>query len=534
MLKGANSTLFGVSDPGGSVNFVTKTPKFARFGEVYGQVGSFEQAEIGFDFGDTLNADQTVAYRLTGKVRDSELEYDHSRDDEAFLMGGLAWSPTDDTRLSVMFDHLKRDGTPNSGGYPLDREYDRGDFFGEPDYNDHDVERSTLTDDFGYVYLYDFEGRTGDELSRYYFGTDSTAEELIGNVIVQYDTSFGSVDSSTLAGVEFRDASLAEQSYYGLASPIDISNQVYSGAPGSLFTYSQRDSEYETTSLFVQQNLSFSNRVIATVGVRHDWLDLSSKGQSWGVAFDDSDDFSETSMRGALTWKVTDEVSSYVSYAESVAPPAIGVEPERGEQYEIGVKYQPAGMKALLSASVFDLARDNVTVAVVQGDGTIERQVVGKSRVRGFEIEGKAEIAQNWDVIASYSYLDSEVVKGPENLDGDGNRIDTDGNQFANVPNHLASVWVNYMLPGNGARGDMTFGLGARHVGAYYYAQSNDSGQSKATTLLDAAFSYDITENTGLAINVSNLMDEQHVVGKATAAYYNPGRTVSATLRRTW
>lgn len=550
VLKGANSTLFGVSEPGGSVNFVTKTPEFARFGEVYGQAGSNDLAEIGFDFGDTLNADQTVAYRLTGKVRDAALDYDHSRDDETFVMGGLAWAPTADTKLSLVFDHLKRDGTPNSGGYPLDREYDRGDFFGEPDYNDHDVERSTvtallthefggglslranlrysdLTDDFGYVYLYDYAGRTGDVLDRYYFGTDSTAEELIGNAIMQYDTSFGSIDSSTLAGVEFRDASLTEQSYYGLASPIDISDPVYSGAPSSLYTYQRRESAYKTTSAFVQQNLSFSNRVIATVGVRQDWLDLSSKGETFGVAFDDSDDFSETSLRGALTYKVTDEVSTYVSYAESVAPPEIGVEPERGEQYEIGVKYQPAGINALLSASVFDLTRDNVTVAVVQPDGSIELQVVGESRVRGFEIEGKAEIAQNWDVIAAYSYLESEVIKGPENSD-------TDGNQFANVPNHLASVWVNYALPGTGARGDMTFGLGARHVGSYYFAQTNDTGKSDAATLLDAAFSYELAETTGLAINISNLTDEQHVVGYGTAAYYNPGRTISATLRRTW
>src|SRR3546814_19922460 len=69
----------------------------------------------------------------------------------------------------------------------------RKQFFGEPSFNDHDVQRGTFTamfeqdfggglnlranarysdlnDDFGYVYLYDFAGRTGDVLPRYYFG----------------------------------------------------------------------------------------------------------------------------------------------------------------------------------------------------------------------------------------------------------------------------------------------------------------------------------------------------------------------------
>lgn len=551
VLKGANSTLFGAADPGGSVNFVTKTPKFARFGEVYGQVGSFDQKEIGFDFGDTLNAEQTVAYRLTGKVRDSDLEYDYSRDDETFLMGGLSWRPTEDTTLSLVFDHLKRDGTPNSGGYPLDREYDRREFYGEPDYNDHDVERSTLsllaqhdfgggltlrgnlrysdlTDDFGYVYITDNAARVGDVVERDYFGTDSTAEELIGNAILQYDASFGTIDSSTLFGLEFRNAKTSDVSVYGDAAPIDLSDPQYSGAPASLNVYSERDSDYETRSVFLQQNLSFSDRIITTFGLRHDWLDLASEGQSFGTAFDDSDDFSETSARGALTYKVTDQLSTYVSYVESVAPPDIGVEPERGAQYELGVKYQPAGTSALISASVYDLTQDNVTVAVVLPDGSIDRQVVGESRSRGFEIEAKAEIAQNWDVLAAYSYTDTKVVRGPET----GTNVD--GNQFANVPEHMASIWVNYTLPGQGNLGDMTFGLGARHVGSYYYALSNATGKSEATTLFDAAFTYEVAENTGLAINVSNLLDEQHVVGSGTADYYNPGRTISATLRRTW
>lgn len=62
--------------------------------------------------GDTLNADETVAYRFTGTIRDSDREYDHSKDNNGFLMGGLAWEPTEYTSASVIFDYLKRDDTP--------------------------------------------------------------------------------------------------------------------------------------------------------------------------------------------------------------------------------------------------------------------------------------------------------------------------------------------------------------------------------------------------------------------------------------
>lgn len=552
VLKGANSTLFGPSDPGGSVNYVSKTPKFESFGEGYLQGGSFENREAGFDVGDTVDDASTVAVRLTGKVKDSELEYDYSQDDEAFLMGGLTWAPTDDTSVTVVADYLKRDGTPNSGGYPLDREYDRSDFFGEPDFNYHDVERATtsatfehafgnglqlranarysdLTDDFGYVYLYDFVGRTGDVLSRYHFGSDSSAQEFIGNAMLQYDTSYGVVDSSTLAGTEYRDASSSSSSFYGLTSSIDLSNPVYSGAPAAVAPYREETMDYVTKAVFLQQNLSFYDRVVVTGGLRNDWLDLESSGWDSGGTFDDSDDFSETSFRGALTYKVTDEVSTYASYVESVAPPEVGVEPERGVQYEVGVKYQPAGINALFTASAFDLTKKDITIAVVQGNGTIEREQVGEAQVRGFELEGKAEVTENLSLLAGYSYLSTEVVKS--DLVGG---VDVEGNEFATVPNHLASLWANYTVPGTGLPGDLTLGAGARYVGSYYFNQQNNNGKSDATVLFDASAGYTVTEDLDLRLNVSNLLDEQHVVGSGTANYYNPGRMVTATLRYTW
>lgn len=561
VIRGGNSTLFGTSDPGGTINFVTKQPRFEKFADVYGSVGSPRNAEYGFDVGDVIDSEGTLAYRLTGKVADGERDYDHSRNNSQFLMGGLSWQPGSATKISVVADYLKRNNTPNSGGYPLDREYDRGDFFGEPDFNDQNVERYSLTgllehefdnglslranlrysdlkSDFGYVYLYDYAGRPGTSVARYYFGGDNTAKELIGNAILQYDRRFDRFDSSTLAGVEFRDASETELPFYGLYTPIDIANPVYSGAPGALAApYRSRDNDYQTQSLFAQQNISFDDRVIATIGLRHDWVDISSKGwnliEGVRVPYDESNDYSETSVRGALTYKITPGISAYASYVESVAPPDmenVGAELQRGEQYELGVKYEPAGTNALISASVYDLRKNNVGVSVTDPDtGVITRRLIGEQRVRGFDLEGKAELADNLDVIASYSYMDTEVLRSDPIFGAD-----VEGNEFGDAPNHMASLWLNYTLPGSEARGDMRFALGARYVGTYYFAISNATGKAKASVLLDAAFDYQVRENTHLAVNVSNLLDEQHVVGSGTADYYNPGRAVAVTLRHSF
>lgn len=551
ILRGANSTLFGPADPGGSVNFVTKKPRFSKFGQAYVSYGSFDHIESGLDTGDA-NEDQTLAYRFTGKFQNSDREYDHSQDDDNFLMGGLTWAPTMFTSATLVVDHLRQDNTPNSGGYPKDREYDRDEFFGEPTYNFHDVERtnisanfthnfdngftlrsnlrhSDLTDAYGYVYINDQAGRIGTVVDRGYLGFDSEAEQFNGNVMLQYDARFENIDSSSVVGVEYLDASSDNVSVYGSADSIDVTNPVYRGVSPAI-VYENKDRDNTIKSVFVQQNLSFYERFIVTVGLRNDSMDLSETDHLLGSKTSDS--FSENSLRGALTYVINDEVSSYVSYVESVSPPEVGVTPERGKQYEVGVKYSPVQMNALFSAAVYELTQEDVAVPVVQPSGIITQQTVGEQRVRGLDLEAKAELTENLSLIGGYSYLDTEVLRGALQVwGGTGyNVVSIKGNELVSAPKHSASLWSYYSVPGT----DVSVGLGARYVGSYQFAALNDTGESDGATLFDAAFNYRIAKGTDLAVNVSNLFDEQHVVGSGTANYYNPGREITAKVSYNW
>lgn len=545
VIRGANSTLFGIADPGGSINFVTKRPRGDKFSEVFATVGSNNQKEVGFDFGDTVSPNSNLSYRFVGKLQDSEREYKYSNDDEKFLMGGLTWQPSDVTSLSLVADYLEREASPNSGGYPRFGDYDREQFFGEPDFNYLNVERKAVTailehdfggglvlrsnlrysdtaDDFGYVYIIGDDGP--DPVRRSFFGSESQADEIIGNAMLQYDKSFGQIDSSTVAGIEFSDLTGDQSSSFLDASPIDPQTPVHGGGPSLLPKSSHRERDNTTKAIFLQQNLSFADKFIATVGARHDRLDIQEHDILNGETL--SDDIAETSVRGALTYKVTDEISTYLSYAESVAPPTIGIEPERGEQKEIGVKYAPSNTNAILSAAIYDLRKTNITVKDLD---TNEETLVGEIRVRGIDLEAKAEIQDNISLTAAYSYADSQVLRS-----GPVFGSNVVGNEMGIVPTHSASLWLDYALAGSGNRGDMTFGLGARYTGSYFFATTNDSGKSEARTVLDAAFSYDVTDSTELAVNIHNLLDEMHVVGRGSADYYSPARTVSATLRHRW
>ena len=541
VIRGANSTLFGPADPGGSINFVTKRPKFEQFGNAHITYGANDHKEVGIDVGDVLNEDETLAYRLTGKVQDADREYDYSKDDSQFLMAGLTWEPNDDTSASLVVDYLKTDSSPNSGGYPAGKDYDASIFYGEPDYNFHDVERTNISaqvthyvndnfkvlsnlryseaeDGFGYIYLSKYSADTsGSTMGRDYYGQSSEVEQFNGNLLGQYDFSAGRLDSSTVFGVEYQNSTTDSASYYGGSTSIDINNPVYSGVTGSFPLYGNTKNDYQTKAALIQQNFAWDDKYILTIGARHD--DINVDQFNYVTSTSSSNDFSENTFRSAFTYKFNEEVSAYISQVESVSPPSTSTKIVRGEQIEVGAKYAPSNMNALFAVAVYDLQKSNVETASFQQNGSILRETIGKNRVKGVDLEARAEITDSLTISGGYSYMEPKITE-------DDNY---EGNTIAYVPEHSASVWGHYTLP----RQDMSVGLGARYIGSYYFANTN-TAKSESAIIVDASFGYDISKQTQLTMNVSNLLDKEYVAGSGSADFYNPGRDIKLTLNHNW
>src|SRR3546814_490954 len=174
--------------------------------------------------------------------------------------------------------------------------------------------------------------------------------------------------------------------------------------------------------------------------MRSDWFDLSETDLFGGGTTSSSD--SAFTTRFGASYKITEELAAYASYAESAAPPGVGTEPTTGKQYEAGIKYRPDAFPALFTASIYDLTKENITVF---DSVTYLPTSVEKVRHRGIELEAKAEVTDNINLVAAYSYIDSRIDEP-----GGAN----DGNRLMRVPKHMDSIWGTYTLPGNGRRGE--------------------------------------------------------------------------------
>ena len=231
--------------------------------------------------------------------------------------------------------------------------------------------------------------------------------------------------------------------------------------------------------------------------------------------------------RAGVTYKPVKNLSIYAGAGTSVNPsienmtqttPALALgalKPERSRTYEIGAKWDGFGGKLLLTTALFRTEKTNARTPGLPGEPA---QVLdGKQRVDGFELGATGRITDRWQVIASYTYLDSEVR--------DSNTLSEIGNRLGNVPDHSGSFWTLYTLPQG-----IEIGGGFRYVGTRYTNVAN-TRKIGDYWVADATLGYDITPKTTLRLNVFNIFDERYI-DQVGGGHFVPGagRSAVATL----
>ena len=546
VLKGPNSSLYGAGSPAGIINQVQKRAQDRDFSEVGAGVDSFGSAQTFFDVNRV--AGPALSWRLTGILRDSRTQIEDLTNERGYLAGALRYAPDDATTVDVIASYTK-DSPISPPGVPFaltqsgDGEALRERYYGEPGFDDSDREMANLgleishqldngwtlsqgfrVERFDWTYTGHYvSGLTpdGQSVTR---GANLQDESTTG---VNLDTRLsnrvttGSVTHDLLLGLDIRQYDADTTTRFFTGQPIDASNPVYGGLPDATAWYTSiSDVTLKQVGLYAQDEITVGNWR-GSLAIRHDWTEQTGT-ECTNFASESTVDQSDNATTGrvGLGYVMANGVMPYASYSTSFDP-TIGTDtttgetlkPTEGKQWEVGIKYQPAGFDGLFSAAVYDLTQENLVRNLGQG----QTRQVGKVRSKGLELEATAALNASWDLRASYAFNETEQKTGPE-----------DGLEMPNAPRHLASLWLDHDF-GNGLRA----GGGIRHIGERKGDFAN-SFDLDSVTLVDLAATY-TRGNVEASLALNNLTDEVYLANCGSfGCYYGEGRSVAAKVAYTW
>ena len=156
--------------------------------------------------------------------------------------------------------------------------------------------------------------------SRFGFGNDFDLKifTMDTNAYARFDT--GSVEHSLLFGVDYSTSESKIISGFSFAAGLDVFDPVYGSSVPDLFIYGNVNQPIDQLGLYVQDQMKFAERWIATLALREDSTDISTENQLSHTAVDQSDN--ALTGRVALTYLADSGLAPYVSYSTSFLPVA--------------------------------------------------------------------------------------------------------------------------------------------------------------------------------------------------------------------
>ena len=534
VLKGPASTLYGILDPGGLINVVTKRPERTFGGSLSATSSSFGGGTGQVDVTGPIDGTR-LAYRLTGEYQDEDYWRNFGNERSTFIAPSLTWFG-DDATVTVLYSH--RDyKTPFDRGTIFDLntkkavDVDRKTRFDEP-FNVTDGQsdlaqlnaeyrlNSQWTAKFDYSYSQDkysdnqarvmaYDAKTGNLTRRVDATQGSTQRMHSTRADLQGNVDIAGFYNEILTGVSYENYDLLRTDMMRCKNVkgFNIYHPVY-GKLNKCTTVSAADSDQtlkqESYSAYAQDALYLTDKWIAVAGMRYQYYtQYAGKGRPFNVNTDSRDE--QWTPKLGLVYKLTPSVSLFANYSQTFMPQSsiasyIGdLPPETSNAYEVGAKFDLFdGVTA--NIALFDIHKRNVLYNESVGGETIAK-TAGRVRSQGVEVDLAGSLTENTNIIASYGYTDAKVLEDP----------DYAGKPLPNVPRHTGSLFLTYDIHNAFAGNTLTLGGGGHGVsrrsatnGADYYLP----GYFVADAF--AAYKMKLQYPVTLQVNVKNLFDRTY------------------------
>ena len=490
VLKGPSSVAFGRGSTGGVINQTTRLPQARNFGEInisgYSSGGMRATTDVNLHAGN-------VAFRMQGMGSHIDAaRRDHVYQSRWGFAPSVTWGVGGPTRATLSWMHQEEENIPDYGvpfinGRParvplntfygirgLDRETTTTDIVTLR--LEHDVSQDLTVRN---LTRYGSWSRSVNATAPRIFGTTSTGavfnplttslEQTIvrrepqvrngyDNLIANQTEAVwrpvtGPLRHNILAGFEVgRESSEAVR----FAFPANQTGRPNASALNPNFNASQPityglNSDIKTTAttfaLYAVDQIRIGEQFEVLLGGRWDSFDADYVNRSATTAaqrnFSGLDE--AFSWRLAGVYKPWQNVRTYVAYGTSFNPSAesltlaannAALPPETNETYEVGASWEVvSGLR--LTGALFQLEKTNARTSDPASGNLVTLD--GTARVRGGEIGITGRILPNWNVIASYTHINSEITRSSNPAER--------GREFLNAAPNTANLWTTYDLP---------------------------------------------------------------------------------------
>ncbi|MGW8391349.1 TonB-dependent siderophore receptor [Pseudoduganella sp. HUAS MS19] len=560
-LKGPVAALYGASEPGGTLNIVSKRPLWRPAYALDAVIGSFGLRRAALDATGPLG--DGLAWRLNAASEKRGSFRDHVQSRRTLLAPALTFRAGPDTRLEYRGELLRHVGTLDRGiaavngvlgAVPRER------FLGEPADGDIRIFNSTQQLMLEHALPGQWQLRAGLLWKR---GTlDGYATEPAAALDADQRTlrrqrrlrDYASDDLGAhaelagraapghelLLGVEgFRfdyDLRMARASPSAAAPyALDVLQPVYGQRQPVPLPFTDTLEKQRNVALYVQDTVHLGERWRMVAGLRHDRHEQTLANRRNGSLAEQQPHAS--SPRIGASFLAAPEWTLFANWGSSFRPNTgsdargSAFAPERGKASEAGLKWEQAGGRLGATLAVFDIRKRNaLTADPAQPTYSV---AAGEVRSRGVDFDLAGQLGSSWRANASLSLIDAEVAR---------DNVLERGGRLLNVPRTNGSLMLVYegMLAGQryGIGGGVTH-TGRRLGEARTQAQALSGASAfelPAYTVARLVAHWHIARGLRLSLDIDNLFDKTYYTSSYQRTWVAPGspRAVSLGLQASY
>lgn len=554
VLKGSASLLYGIQNPGGVINIVSKKPQYQWNTKVFGHYNSTGGGAGGVDVTGPLG--DGFAFRLIAEKQAQNYWRGFGNDKHNLIAPSLQWIG-DKASFGISYE-----------SFEYDIPYDRGTAFinGKPvsvgyktrldDYTNHAWGRNqTFSSHWDYQFndIWSTRVTFGMNQRRYSnnevrvtavnTSTGAVTRRADANRGYNHKTKYVSWDvmgtpliagmtHNIVVGTDYEmDQTYRAHAYTGKTNTVyNLSNPVYGMTPVTDSSTEKTASanllnRIHSRSVYAKDSIDLTDKWIAVLGARYQHYEQR-ESEGFNPQTETYNDVGNKFLpQTGLIYKLTPDVSLYATMSKSFTPSTtvdddgnVGL-PEHGTTYETGSKWQITP-SLFATLALYNIEERNISLSL-NGD-TYE---VAKARSRGIEAELNGEIYRGWQISANYSY-DQAIITDDQN-DSSNN-----GNRLQNAPRNSGAVYLSHALDIHALPGSIRVGGGVRYVGSRA-GDPDNSFTLPSYTVADSFIAWDshlLGKNTHLQLNLNNLFNKHYYTSSGGNLRVEEGETRNAVL----